>query len=101
MKKKNLLIICMGIFTLFSCKKEYVCTCTQITTTPGYSHNGQNYAEKIDVDIPLQFSYKANKDEYESVCEKNSNFNTYTSPNSQYGQGPTTVVTTCEPYLLN
>lgn len=100
MKKRNLLIICMGALMLFSCKKEYVCTCTQITTTPGYSHNGQNYPEDIDVTIPHQYSYKAKKDDYESSCKKNNNFNSYESPNAQYGQAPTTVITSCEAHLF-
>ncbi len=93
-------MICMGVLILFSCKKEYVCTCTQITTTPGYSHNGQNYPEDIDVTIPHQYSYKAKKDDYESSCKKNNNFYSYESPNAQHGQAPTTVITSCEAHLF-
>ncbi len=98
MRKLVQFILSFAIITGFtSCKKDFVCKCTQVYTEPAYTSNstGDNHQGYQSVSTFTNV-YKAKKDEGESHCKASENFQTYPSSNESDGQGPATEVVTCE-----
>jgi hypothetical protein len=93
----NSVLVLLIIICSASCKKDFVCKCTQVYTEPAYTSNstGDNHQGYQSVSTFTNV-YKAKKDEGESYCKASENFQTYPSSNESDGQGPATEVVTCE-----
>ncbi len=83
------------LLTLFSCKKDYVCSCTQIVTTPGYSSNGTDYPQQVVINTTTN-TYKSKKKNSVAGCKMGEYIRSTPSPHEAQGQGPTVEVVTCE-----
>lgn len=91
----RLFIAILGLTSLYSCKKDYACVCTQVVTVPGYTYDGQNYQGSTNISTVTN-SFKSKKKDAEAGCKMGESFNSYPSPYAAQGQGQTTEIVTCE-----
>jgi len=92
--KHILFILTIFSFTLLSCKKDYTCSCVQTYTTTAYVQYGTHHPQSTTVSS-FSNTYKAKKDEAESICKKSESLNI-----QNYGSGESfrtaTETVTCE-----
>lgn len=89
-------IIILSLTTLASCKKDYICQCTTTDVEPAFS-NGSSVNAPGNTTIYTSTTFvKDTKKNATTICEGNSQINTFTSPYSSYGQGNTIRTIDCQ-----
>jgi hypothetical protein len=97
MKKIIYIILSFSMLVgFFSCKKNYVCTCTTTTTEPSYTSNGVTYSGSTDQSIEQETYEENKKSSAEAACSFKEYEISLTSPNSAQGQAETTEVKECD-----
>lgn len=96
MKIKKTVIICLGTVTLFSCKKEYTCTCLNTTIVPDYEYGGVYYSGSSTSYFVPEIFKESHPSNAKAYCYGKEYSMVYESPNAQQGQGFTTVTNKCD-----
>lgn len=94
MNKLVLLGLAVISFILFACEKDYVCECVYVETVPAFYYNGQYFPEEVTTEVTTE-SITATKSEAKTECYFQGK-NTFLSPYSHYGQGPTVRTWNCD-----
>lgn len=95
MKLKTIAFAFFGVLALASCKKDYNCTCTIVTTTPAFVYLGQTVQTASTTTVSATSVINDKKKDAETTCTGGSSSTSVASAYAQFGADPTTVVTTC------
>lgn len=95
MKIKSIAIAIFGVLVLTSCKKDYNCTCTTVSTTPEFVFGGQTVQQGSTTSASGTTIITDTKSDAKTECESGSASATVASGYASFGAEPTTVTTTC------
>ena len=93
--KKVFTLAAISTLVLMSCKKDYVCECTQTVSEPAFSAGGQVVTSGSTTTTSTSNTINAKKNDAETSCISNNTTTTSPSPYSSFGQGETTTKVEC------
>jgi len=95
MKLKTIAFAFFGVLALASCKKEYNCTCTVVSTTPAFEAGGTVWQNASTTTVSATTVINDKKKDAETACTGGSSTTSIASAYASLGAEPTSVVTTC------